>query len=165
MRELENFEAAAIIETTWEQVADVFRREGFPQPAQARLEVASDAHDSCRHYAATSVDARIVVFAPEIVLLPAGSIEAIMAHEAGHVVDFSNPGRFWYRNDALVVQETLPSRGLKRLFSAWIDRSRDEQERVADAIAEHVMEYRIGYVGPCMIQDINRGQHRPRGLR
>lgn len=157
----------AILETIWQDVTAQFLRNGHEEPARAALVLDEAMHDSCRHFAGTTPDGKSVRVAPILIDMPADTVIAILAHEGGHVVDLSNPGRWWFRNGKLALVEELPTRGLKKLLSAWRDRSDDELERVADAIAESVLGMRIGYVGTgsCLVEALGRGRPRPKGLR
>jgi hypothetical protein len=106
-----------------------------------------------------------VWFAPDAVLLPDASLFAIMAHEAGHVVDLRKPGR-WFWVDGKPVFEEFGSRS-KRQIARWHQREDDHIERIADAIAEAVFGHQIGYTGTrsCLVQTFSRGRSRPEGLK
>jgi hypothetical protein len=151
----------------WQSIVARFQEKGHPQPSKCRLELDSGAHDNCRHFAATRTDGKLMFVAPELAGMPFDTAEAILAHEAGHVVDLSSPGVWWYRGDTLFQQDELPSKGLRKHLARWNERSHDEIERVADAIAELVMERRIGYVGgaSCLVQTWDEGIPRPVGLK
>jgi len=166
-RAISDEEAWEVLEPHWRLVTERFERKGFDVDGFGRLVIDSSAHDSCRHFAKTYTDASEVMLAPEMVHLPVPSIQAIMAHELGHVVDVSRPGYCWYRKGALVILPELPSKGLRKLLRQWQERSDDEVERVADAIAEVAMGQKIGYVGSssCLVECLGKGKARPKGLR
>lgn len=179
-----------ILQPYWEQVAAHFRRQGHPQVSKVRVEVDERWHDSCRHYAAMTEDCSLVGFAPQMADLPDEQVLALMAHEAGHVVDFSNPGRYWYRpaaavrvrsgckissvqdvdprekGDVLFYYERLPE-SMGKHMRDWKNRGKDETEGCADAIAEAVTGKPIRYTGPkdCLVETFGTGIKRPRGLR
>lgn len=165
--ELTDEQALAVLEPMWAAVCVVFSSKGFREPSECRFEIRSEAHDSCRHFAATRTDGKLMIVAPELADMPIDTATAILAHEAGHIVDFRNPGRFWFRHGKLCEMNPLPSSGRKKVISAWDDRGDDEIEYVGDAIAEMVTGRRIGYVGPpgCLVQTWDRGKKRPTGLR
>lgn len=158
---------------------------------KARLIVDDAAHDTRRHFAMTHTESLAIVVAPQMADLNERIIVGILAHEFGHVADYAYPGAFaWPRGGpgaahwiggepseraaawrlvfgrarAKSVTERdddLPSANWMR---AWEDRSDDEVEWAADAIAELLTGRVIGYAGPCMLQQIG-GWKRPRGLR
>ena len=161
-------EARAILLPLWKETCALFKSQGHPSPARAKFELDSSAHDSCRHFAGATEDGSVVVVAPELVDMPLYTVQAILAHEAGHVVDLSAPGHWWSpKSGEIVFVETLATKGLKRHLERWKGRSDDEVERVADGIAEMVTGHRIGYVGAasCLVQAFDRGARRPVGLR
>lgn len=136
-----------------------------------QFECRPDMHDTDRHFAGTTLDGRKVCAAPELAELPEDNVAAILAHEFGHVVDHRYPGRFVYADEELVLLAEVPE-GAHRGDQArvarmkqWEGRDDDEIERVADAIAEQATGQQIGYSGPCMLQGLNRGKPRPKGLR
>lgn len=167
MRRLTEKQAIAVLEPIWEAVCDTFSDKGFDQPSDCRFEIDPSAHDSCRHFAATRTDGKLMIVAPDLADMPLSTIEAILAHEAGHIVDFCCPGRFWFRSGKLQDIDPLPSKGRRKILAMWKGRDNDEVEYVGDAIAEFVMERRIGYVGHpgCLVQSFDDGIKRPRGLR
>lgn len=126
----------------------------FPRARHARLYCAPDQHDTPRHFAATSDDGRRVIVAPEMAELPVAHWVGILAHELGHVSDMTTR-RFGVSGRRLV--EVSPSE--------WRRRGRDEVELTADAIASRVMRRRIGYSGPCVLQELGARRPRPIGLR
>lgn len=160
-------QALAILEPIWAAICVIFAANSFPEPAKCRVEIDVNAHDSCRHFAATRVDGALMIVAPELADMPPETAEAILAHEAGHIVDFCHPGRFWFRRGKLEDVAPLPQKGRQKILNLWAGRSDDEVEHVGDAIAERVMQRRIGYIGRpgCLIQTWDRGKKRPEGLR
>lgn len=158
-------------EPYWDEVVESFKSAGFAEPSHvSRIVFTDEVRDSCRHFAAMRMDGKLLYLSPEIVEMPEETILGIMAHEAGHAVDLQNPGIYWFRRQALLVSEPLDrltSRELKKLMDAWHDRSDEEVERVADALAEQAMGLRMGYVGKpgCLVQALGRGKKRPPGLR
>jgi hypothetical protein len=160
-------QAQAILEPIWERVLDAFEEYGHQEPSKAKLGFDPALHDTCRHFAGTTLDGKSVYYAPALADMPIDTIEAIMAHEAGHIVDLSNPGRWWFRGGELCFLKELPSKNLKKLLVEWSERDDDEVEHVADAIAEVCMGRRIGYIGEggCLVQTWDKGKRRPNGLR
>jgi hypothetical protein len=155
-----------VLEAVWEEVIRKFEGKGLDHPASARLSFDPSRHDSCRHFAATTMDGSEVLVAPSLADMPYETVLAILAHEAGHVEDLCCPGVWWYRQGKLRHTD-LPNRGMRRFIQAWKDRSDDEVEHVADAIAELALGQRIGYVGHpgCLVQFVGRGKRRPKGLK
>lgn len=167
-------------------------RSGTCRARKTRLIVSEEAHDKPRHFAMTHTQSLAIVCAPEMVDLPEPTIVGIIAHEFGHVLDYGYPGSFsWPRfgpGEAVWVGESprdkanawravygrhgsvsrnenddvLPCANWMR---AWEDRSDDEIEWAADAICFYVIDKRIGYAGPCLLQQIGGGKARPKGLR
>lgn len=165
---VEEDEAEAVLGPFWQEVSDGFADAGFHEPSELHnIIVTDEVRDSCRHFAAAREDGKVVYVASEIVNLPDESIFGILAHEAGHIIDFCNPGKFWYRKNGLQVVEKLPSKGYRKILKAWRERDDDEVEMVADEIAHMALGVRIGYVGSpsCLVQALGRGKRRPRGLR
>jgi hypothetical protein len=181
-----------VIEPYWREMLQLFREHGFEAPGNvAKIVIDPEWRDTCRHFAGMSEDASTLVLAPEFADLPLANIKAILAHEAGHAVDLSSPGKYWFRRavemhirqgawarsledlpqkfqgPAVFVFETLPSHNFAKHLRDWEGRPRDEVEMLADAIAEHVLGERIGYTGTegCIIQTLGRGIPRPKGLR
>jgi hypothetical protein len=184
--------AWSVLRPYWEEIVGTFRHKGHPEPGNVtRVKVDPKWHDTCRHFAGASQDARILVVAPELADMPVASIVAILAHECGHFVDLANPGRYWFRrasnvrvrkgaravsvkdlpptfrDDALFFFEHLPDKNLGKHLNEWRARESDEVERAADAIAEVVTGHRIGYTGApgCLVQTMGSGVERPIGLR
>lgn len=142
-----------------------------PEIKKTQLECRPEMHDGGRHFAGTTLDGKLVCVAPELAELPEGTVAAIFAHELGHAVDHLHPGRFFWDGEELVfVKDSIgedPRQQQARVarMKRWESRSEDEIELVADLIAEQATGNRIGYTGPCLLQDLNRGVRRPKGLR
>ncbi len=156
-----------VIETVWDDIVLAFAAQGLHHPAKARLEMDPARHDSCRHFAATTMDGSVVYVAPELADMPYGTLLGILAHEAGHVEDLRSPGIWWFRGGKLKRAEGIPSRGARKHLAAWQERSNDEVERVADALGELAIDQKIGYVGQpgCLVQFVGEGVRRPKGLK
>lgn len=179
-----------VLSAYWDSVVGRFASEGYDQPSLVKkVRVDPKWHDTCRHYAGASHDCKTLVVAPELAELPVRSILGILAHEGGHFVDLSSPGRYWFRQlravnprqGAAVLAmgrsagdgkllwffEELPEKNLRKHMAEWKERDDDEVEFVADAIAESVMGTKIGYVGhpACLVQSLGKGIDRPTGLR
>jgi len=136
-----------------------------------RLECSEEIHDTDRHFAGTTLDGRKVLVAPEMAELPEDTVAAIMAHEFGHVVDHQFPAYFVCVEDELVfvgdVDVSTPRGAQAKVarMRQWEKRPVDELERLADLIAHQATGSRIGYSGKCLLQGLNRGTPRPKGLR
>ena len=188
---LEPILAERALRAYWDRIVREFEKKGYVEPGRARMTIDSAWHDSCRHYAAMDSTGSQLFVAPEILDLPPENIFGVLGHEAGHLVDFANPGRYWFRparavvvragskcvsvadvpeatkQDVLFFFEKLPDKNLKKHMIEWHNRSKDEVERVADAIASIVLETTVGYTGTsdCLIEAIGKGIARPKGLR
>lgn len=182
---------ASIINPYWKQVVYRFEDAGFPQVHNTtRVVFDEGVHDSCRHYAAARTDGKVLMLAPEVVDLPDEDIWALLAHEAGHFVDFASPGRFFHREPTRVrmregasvemlseLSERMPPSALFRFVELpgklgkhmreWKERDADEVEFVADGIASLAMGIPIRYRGPadCLVETFGPGVERPLGLR
>jgi hypothetical protein len=168
-------EAQAILEPYFIAVQERFVAEGAGRARGVRLEVAPWAHDSDRHFGATSTTGSPLVVAPELAELPEETVLAIFSHEFGHSIDYLYPGEYVLMDDGELVR--LPPtpasdfggrRGEQAYLARmthWNDRDDDTVERTADAIAEHFTGHAIGYCGPCSLQCFDRGTSRPEGLR
>jgi hypothetical protein len=141
---------------------------------KVRFEIWRGAHDKARHFAACEETGRVILAAPEMVELADKTVIALFLHEFGHAIDFLFPGKFSLSRDEIEVLPRLPSGAdedkrvqqfLAARYRQWERRSRDTIEITADKIAEMVSGHRIGYVGPCMLQQIDAGRPRPKGLR
>jgi hypothetical protein len=174
---LDPIRAWAVLRPFWEETVQAFAHKGFPEPASTRVEIERKWHDTCRHHAATRSDGRLVGYAPQTADLDPSSISAIMAHEAGHIVDLTNPGVYWFRpaervplrqgarvvsvfdveptfKDATLFrfermphQQSKHMRDWERVHSSREEADMDEVEHIADALAEFVLGKRLGYVG------------------
>lgn len=125
-----------------------------------------------RNFAATRDDGSRVVLVTELVELPPDTVAAIIAHELGHALDFLHPGTFFSADGELVVHaggEPDDKRGNQARIARskqWAARSRDEEESVADLVAEQALGSPIGYAGPCTLQTfVSHTPRRPEGLR
>lgn len=179
-----------IIRPYWADVVSRFGHRGFTQLGRAQVQIDERWHDSCRHYAAMSSDGSLLALAPQIADLEPAQITALLAHEAGHLVDFTQPGVYWFRpaarvpvregslvvsvldvdprtrGDVLFRFDRMPKQMSKHMRD-WSTREADEVERTADAIASVALEEYIGYTGPkgCLVQTLGAGVPRPRGLK
>lgn len=124
-----------------------------------------------RNFAATSEDGLLVVAAPELAQLPPDTVEAIMAHELGHALDFLHPARYVLVRDELLLypnpvdDDREVDRARLNRMRQWINRDSDVVEATADEIAAVVMGREIRYAGPCYLQSFETGTRRPAGLR
>lgn len=165
---------------------------GTSRARRAKLLVSDEAHDAHRHFAMTNTRTLAVVCAPEMADMPEPTIVGILAHEFGHVLDFGYPGAFswprasggrvfWVgerpRDKADAWRKVYGKDGAKsrnehddvlpcaNWMRAWEDRDADEVEWAADAICYLVTRKRIGYAGPCLLQEVGSSKKRPTGLR
>lgn len=154
-------EALELIEPYFEVLRDEYFAPRLPRVRRARLECNPKQHNTPRHFASAFDDGSLVRVGPEFPQLGQDRVTAILAHELGHIADFQYPGRF--------VLEGRHLRDFGRATSTmqqWRElRDRDTVEITADLIAEQVMQARIGYSGPCLLQSFRGGQPRPLGLR
>jgi hypothetical protein len=190
---------ASVLQPHFDAVRDEFCRfvpEGsrgaLVRLKKTRFLIEASARDSKRHFAGTSEDGRLMIFAPEIVDLSIENLVAIVAHEFGHAADFLYPGAWtWPRSSsgtAMWVGEEPgdKARAWRAVFgkaraesrspsddvapaanwmAAWSRRSSDQVEWAADGITERVTGVRPLYCGPCLIQCWQGGAPRPAGLR
>jgi hypothetical protein len=172
--------------------SDRLVRRGTSRARKSKLLLSDAAHDTHRHFAMTNTTTLAIVCAPEMADLPEPTIVGILAHEFGHVLDFGYPGSFswprfgagrayWVgespRDKAEAWRKVYGKDGAKsrneyddvlpcaNWMRVWEDRSDDEIEWAADAICYLITGKRIGYSGPCLLQEIERGKRRPKGLR
>jgi hypothetical protein len=144
---------------------------GLPdRTGEIRLEIRAEMHDTARHFAGCQTDGRLIAFAPQVVDLPEETLGAIMLHEIGHALDFLYPGVFVLRAGDLDVMvppndDPVQMRRYLNRVRQWYDRDDDTVERTADAVAEAMSDRRIGYLGPCLLQTLDAGVPRPKGLR
>ncbi len=169
-------EAYAVVEPYYLNLVRLFREKGLKRISRTRLEVERSMHDSPRHFTAARDDGMLISVAPQIVHLPVDNLVAILAHECGHAADFLYPVRFQVVDDRLVEWEHPDWRGegfsgnidRRAAFARtkqWKERSSDELERTADAVAERVLGRPIYYGGPCVLQSFEGGvRPRPVGL-
>lgn len=166
--------SAAILQPTFDAVRDIFvefhRRHGglADKLKKTRLRVDPAVHDAPRHFMMTRDDGSEVLAAPQAADLALGTLTAITCHEFGHVADFDHPGRWLFvsqQEPAIWLPDDLPDKKRVKLERQWLERSDDEIEWTADAIAYAVTGKRIGYCGRCVVQCLSGGMPRPRGLR
>ena len=138
---------------------------------KTKFECREDIHDTDRHFAATTLDGRKVLAAPELADLSEDIVAAIFAHEFGHVLDHLYPTCFVCAEEELVFVGLVPEEGDARADQTRLARMRQWEARedhvievTADLIAEQVTGSRIGYSGACMLQGLNRGVVRPKDL-
>lgn len=137
---------------------------------ETKFECRREVHDTERHFAATTLDGRKVLAAPELADLSEDTVAAIFAHEFGHVVDHRYPGCFLCVEEELVFVREVSDEDERAdqvrvaRMRQWEQREDHAVELTADLIAEEVTGSRIGYEGPCLLQGLDRGVPRPRGL-
>lgn len=162
-----------------ERVRQAYMSFGLTELQRTRVEVDTRPRDKDRHFAACRTDGRLILLAPHLILLPPQTVTAIVGHEFGHAADYAYPAQFRVvpRGDGYAVDRyqvgTRSNQGVPpAVYRAWLQRSDDQIEQAADAIAEVVLGTRIGYCGPCRLQTILDGSEpagcvrpRPRGLR
>ena len=107
----------------------------------------TSADDRGRHFAYYNERSRSIHFSPSMPSLPRRHRIAMIAHEFGHAADFAYP------------------KELSEFRKGWHERDHDQVERDADLIAEWALGRPIGYTTPCLIQTLDRGIKRPRGLK
>ena len=161
-------DASLILEPYYEAVREHFVEAGLADCEATELVVASWVHDKPRHFAACRDDGSEIIVAPALAEQDERIVLAIMSHELGHAADFLYPGEFTLgRNRAALRRrrEEFNPDQWARWMRSWEDRETDVVEFTADAIAEEVMQVKIGYTGPCKLQCFNVGRRRPAGLR
>lgn len=162
-------EAQAILEPYFVALQELFFGHGFELVKRVSLHCSKKLHDTARHFAGCSEDAREIWVAPEMVELDEPIVVGIMAHEFGHAVDFAYPGEFFIgRNERIERRrrDDFSEKQWLRWQRAWRDRDPDAVEKTADLIAGEVWGRPIGYVGPCVLQSFEEGGvPRPVGLR
>lgn len=134
---------------------------------KTRFLVDASMHDSPRHFAGCSEDGRRIMVAPEITTeVPEEQMVAILAHEAGHAVDFLYPA-CWrlVEAGAPAIWRPPTGKGSVREVRRWQERGPHLVEVTADAIAMAVTGRRIGYAGPCLLQKFDAQRERPTWLR
>lgn len=160
-----------ILEPYFEAGRDLFvkwsKDNGFPlKVKKVQLECLAEMHDTPRHYGGCREDGLVIAIAPQAVSLPEETVAAIIQHEFGHAMDFLFPSRFFYDGeDVTVLEDSEDDRTRVARMRQWEARDLDTVEFTADGIAELVTGNRIGYLGPCLLQSLNKGEPRPYGLR
>jgi hypothetical protein len=164
--------AALIIAPSFDAVRDVYLAahdrlgdDGGIALVEFRINPAR--HDTERHFAACTTTGKRIEIAPEGADLPLDTLAAILCHEFGHASDFLHPGRWEFvsrEKPARWISDDASADKKKAVQRRWLNRTDDEIEFWADAIAYAVTGKRVGYCGPCLIQCFE-GQLRPRGLR
>lgn len=166
-------EAASILLPCFDAVRDIFSeykpQYGAPleKLTKTRMLVDESVRDSPRHYAACRDDGMQIIVAPQAADLPLETLAAILGHEFGHAADFAYPAHWRMLGGRYEPAVWKPPRGDRAADKVkhWVDRSDDQVEWAADAIAYAVIGQRVTYCGPCMVQCFNGGRSRPRGLR
>jgi hypothetical protein len=177
--------AAVVLAPHFDAVRDTFACYE-PEPGlrldrllKTRLIVRKSIHNSPRHYAACRDDGAEILCAPQIVDdVPVPQLVAILAHEFGHASDMAYPGQWVVLRPgsrdqkAIFIGEPDDRRAVYWRERLWHERSRDEIEWTADAIAELVTGRLIHYCGDCVLQCFAplpgaglRYGRRPAGLR
>ena len=177
--------AAVILQPHFDAVRDEFVR-FIPEKGvtldrlmKTKLIVEPSIHDKPRHFAACRDDGMQILCAPPIVdLVPVKQMVAILAHEFGHASDMAYPGQWVVINPgakhqkAVWVGDSDDRNAVYWRERLWHERSRDEIEWTADAIAELVTGRLIHYCGDCVLQCFTplaeaplRHVRRPKGLR
>ncbi|MCP4242345.1 MAG: hypothetical protein GY772_17460 [bacterium] len=165
--------AAAVLEPHFFVVRDMFldfeAEDGgnLRRLRRTRMVVDPSVRDSPRHFAACRDDGMLVLLAPAAADLPVENLMAILAHELGHAADFAYPGN-WVTlgpgNEAVWIGER-DDRVARKWRRLWEQRTDDQVEWAADAIAEAVTGVKVEYCGDCMLQCFSGGNQRPPGLR
>lgn len=132
---------------------------GLPLCSSTKWVVDPAAHDTPRHMARTSSDGRIIEVAPLVYYLRDDVQEAILLHEWGHAIDGCYPAHTVIRDGHLHL--VIPT---DEQIVAWQNRSREQIEHHADAIAEAVWGRPMRYSGPLLLQGFS-GIARPDWLR
>lgn len=173
---LDNEVAAVVLEPHFDAVRDIFVEYELEPGVRldklkrTRFVVDPTVHDSERHYAMCRDDGSLIRIAPEAAELPLENLIAVLSHEFGHAADFTYPAK-WVTplRGAEQAQATWigdrddkPARKWRRL---WAERSDDQVEWAADAIASTVTGIQIRYCGACMLQCFSGEQTRPEGLQ
>lgn len=173
--ELTQAQARAVLRDAFERIRRVFLDAGADKVSVTRLEVSERSQDGGRHFAACRTDGGLIVLGPQLALMPPATIGGIIAHEFGHAVDDLYPGSFLLTPrgtlDAWASGQRSNQAPPGARLAYWNNRSDDQVEATADAIAERLTGWKIGYLGPCRLQAILRGgergveRPRPPGLR
>lgn len=170
---LSNETAALIIGPHFDAVRDHFA--AFePEPGmrlrlidKTRMRIDRRVRDSERHYAACSDDGREILVAPEAAELTMEDLVAILTHECGHAADFLHPAMWlWHRDKPATWVGSQDNKQGRKLARLWQDRSADQVEWTADAIAWLIVGRPIRYCGAGLVQCFSpSGILRPAGLR
>jgi len=166
--DLSVYEASLILEPYYEAVLEEFVTAGLVRCQSTEFVVAPWVHDAPRHFGACRDDGTEIIVAPELAEQDERIVLAILSHELGHATDALYPGEFALGRDRTAIRrrrEDFNPDQWARWMRSWEDRDSDPVEFIADAIAEEVMQVKIGYTGPCKLQCFNVGRRRPRGLR
>lgn len=169
---------ASIIQPHFDEVRNTFADfvpDGDDRPMaklrKVKFVVDPEIHNTPRHFAATRDDGLLMLFAPQIVDLPAETLVAILMHEFGHAADFSYPARWITPGERAGGKgDWIPSSGeelkeFRQWKKIWQTRSRDQVEWAADSISYRVTGLKLGYAGDCLLQSFLGGKPRPKGLR
>lgn len=163
--------AYAIIEPHYDAVRDEYVEHVLPDGTRlerlkkTRLLVDASVRDSPRHYAACRDDGLLIVIAPQAADLALESLVALLCHEFGHAADFLYPSRWACTRNRPAEWLAESARKMTRHRRNWADRTDDQIEWDADAIARAVTGRAIQYCGPCRVQCFAGGVARPAGLR
>jgi hypothetical protein len=163
--------AYAIIEPHYDAIRDIYLEHELPggerlrQLEKTRLLVDPSVRNSERHYAACRDDGLLIVIAPQAAELAMESLVALLCHEFGHAVDFLYPGRWACLRGTPAVWLPETTKRMSRIRRQWADRTDDQVEWDADAIAYAVTGRPIQYCGACLLQCFSGGVVRPAGLR
>lgn len=165
--------ALAILRPSIETIWALFLDAGLDRLEGVEVRVSAAEGGEGRNFAACRTDGALIVLSPDLIHLPEATVDGILAHEFGHAADFCYPARFVKaKNGALRRLDASPKgvpAGEAPIPAAWLRewsaRDDDTVERAADAIAEYVTGWRIGYSGPCRLQTTDGGVPRPDGLR
>lgn len=164
-------EAWAVIEPHFDAVRDeyaLFRPEGASRLSKVqgtKLRIEPSVHDSDRHFAKCRDDGLLILVAPEAAGLDPATLVAVLCHEFGHAADFLYPARWKCKRGAPAIWVGKERAHRGQALRLWAQRSADELEWSADAIARAVTGLEISYCGPCMVQCFAGGIERPAGLR
>jgi hypothetical protein len=177
--------AALILQPHFDAVRDEFVRFSpekgvtLDRLKKTKIIVDPSIHDKPRHFAACRDDGLEIRCAPGIVVeVPVEQMVAVLAHEFGHAADMIYPGQWVVlgpgkkHQKAVWIGESDDRNAVYWRERLWHERSRDEIEWTADAIAELVTGRLVHYCGDCVLQCFAPQQgapmqfeRRPKGLR